>query len=338
MTNDIRNLLAARILLLDGGFGTMVQGYGLDEADYRGERFRDWNVQLKGCNDLLALTRPDTVREIHEKYLQAGADIITTDSFNANAVSLADYGLEPYACEIARAAASVARAAADAFTARNPQKPRFVAGSMGPTNRTASMSADVANPASREVTFRQLADAYREQARGLLDGGADILLIETVFDTLNAKAALWAVDALCAERGCSVPVMVSGTLADASGRTLSGQTVEAFAVSVSHARLLSIGLNCAFGARQLLPYLERLAAVAETRISAHPNAGLPNVMGGYDETRRCSPRTWANTCAADWSISWAAAAAPPRPTSSSCRRSSATTPRVRSPKHATRPC
>lgn len=284
MTNDIRNLLAARILLLDGGFGTMVQGYGLDEADYRGERFRDWNVQLKGCNDLLALTRPDTVREIHEKYLQAGADIITTDSFNANAVSLADYGLEPYACEIARAAASVARAAADAFTARNPQKPRFVAGSMGPTNRTASMSADVANPASREVTFRQLADAYREQARGLLDGGADILLIETVFDTLNAKAALWAIDALCAERGCSVPVMVSGTLADASGRTLSGQTVEAFAVSVSHARLLSIGLNCAFGARQLLPYLERLAAVAETRISAHPNAGLPNVMGGYDET------------------------------------------------------
>ena len=242
MTNDIRNLLAARILLLDGGFGTMVQGYGLDEADYRGERFRDWNVQLKGCNDLLVLTRPDTVREIHEKYLQAGADIITTDSFNANAVSLADYGLEPYACEIARAAASVARAAADAFTARNPQKPRFVAGSMGPTNRTASMSADVANPASREVTFRQLADAYREQARGLLDGGADILLIETVFDTLNAKAALWAVDALCAERGCSVPVMVSGTLADASGRTLSGQTVEAFAVSVSHARLLSIGL------------------------------------------------------------------------------------------------
>ena len=275
MTNDIRNLLAARILLLDGGFGTMVQGYGLDEADYRGERFRDWNVQLKGCNDLLALTRPDTVREIHEKYLQAGADIITTDSFNANAVSLADYGLEPYACEIARAAASVARAAADAFTARNPQKPRFVAGSMGPTNRTASMSADVANPASREVTFRQLAGAYREQARGLLDGGADILLIETVFDTLNAKAALWAVDALCAERGCSVPIMVSGTLADASGRTLSGQTVEAFAVSVSHARLLSIRLNCAFGA---------LAAVAETRISAHPNAGLPNVMGGYDET------------------------------------------------------
>ena len=165
MTNDIRNLLAARILLLDGGFGTMVQGYGLDEADYRGERFRDWNVQLKGCNDLLALTRPDTVREIHEKYLQAGADIITTDSFNANAVSLADYGLEPYACEIARAAASVARAAADAFTARNPQKPRFVAGSMGPTNRTASMSADVANPASREVTFRQLADAYRDQAQ-----------------------------------------------------------------------------------------------------------------------------------------------------------------------------
>lgn len=284
MTNDIRNLLAARILLLDGGFGTMVQGYGLDEADYRGERFADWSVQLKGCNDLLVLTRPDTVREIHEKYLQAGADIITTDSFNANAISLADYGLEHHAYEIARAAAATARAAADTFTSRNPQKPRFVAGSMGPTNRTSSISADVANPASREVTFRQLAEAYREQARGLLDGGADILLIETVFDTLNAKAALWAVDTLCAERGCPVPVMLSGTLADASGRTLSGQTVEAFVASVSHAQLLSIGFNCAYGAKQMLPYLERLAAVAPTRISAHPNAGLPNVMGGYDET------------------------------------------------------
>ena len=284
MATTLYEQLNRRILLLDGGFGTMVQGYGLQEEDYRDERFRDWTVLLKGCNDLLVLTRPEIVGEIHRKYLQAGADIIETDSFNANAVSLADYRLEGYAYEISKAAAAVARSAADEFTARNPQKPRFVAGSMGPTNRTASMSADVANPAAREVTFRQLAEAYADQARGLVDGGADILLVETVFDTLNAKAALYAIDTLCAELGRAIPVMVSGTLADASGRTLSGQTVEAFAASVSHARLLSVGLNCAYGAKQLLPYLERLAAVAETRISAHPNAGLPNVMGGYDET------------------------------------------------------
>ena len=282
--NKLYEALDSRILLLDGGFGTMVQQYRLTEEDYRGERFRDWHTRLTGCNDLLALTRPEIVGEIHRKYLQAGSDIIETDSFNANAVSLADYGLEGCAYEISKAAAAVARSAADFFTARNPQKPRFVAGSMGPTNRTASMSADVANPAAREVTFAQLADAYTDQARGLLDGGADILLVETVFDTLNAKAALYAIDRLCEERGCTVPVMVSGTLADASGRTLSGQTVEAFYASMSHARLLSAGFNCAYGAKQLLPYLERLAAVADVRISAHPNAGLPNVMGGYDET------------------------------------------------------
>ena len=284
MSEKLYRALSERILLLDGGFGTMIQQYGFTEADYRGERFAEWPAQLRGCNDLLALTRPEAVREIHEKYLRAGSDIIETDSFNANAVSLADYGLEEYAYEISRAAAATARAAADDFTARNPLRPRFVAGSMGPTNRTASMSADVANPAAREVTFRQLAAAYADQARGLIDGGADMLLIETVFDTLNAKAALYAVDRLAEELGREIPVMVSGTLADASGRTLSGQTVEAFAASMSHARLLSIGFNCAYGARQLLPYLERLAAVAETRISAHPNAGLPNVMGGYDET------------------------------------------------------
>ena len=284
MANKLYEVLESRILLLDGGFGTMVQQYGFTEEDYRGERFRDWNVLLKGCNDLLAVTRPGAVREIHVKYLQAGADIIETDSFNANAVSLADYGLEAYAYEISRAAAGVARSAADEFTARNPQKPRFVAGSIGPTNRTASMSADVGNPAAREVTFTQLAEAYTDQARGLVDGGADVLLVETVFDTLNAKAALYAIDTLAAQLGRAIPVMISGTLADASGRTLSGQTVEAFYASVSHARLLSVGFNCAYGARQLMPYLERLAAVAEFRISAHPNAGLPNVMGGYDET------------------------------------------------------
>ena len=284
MTTTLYDQLERRILLLDGGFGTMVQGYGLQEEDYRGRRFAGWPVQLKGCNDLLALTRPDVVREIHEKYLRAGADIIETDSFNANAVSLADYRLEECAYEISKAAAGIARSAADEFTTRNPQKPRFVAGSVGPTNRTASMSADVQNPAAREVTFAQLVEAYTDQVRGLVDGGADILLVETVFDTLNAKAALWAIDTLCERLGRAIPVMVSGTLADASGRTLSGQTVEAFAVSVSHANLLSVGLNCAYGAKQLLPYLERLAAVAGTRISAHPNAGLPNVMGGYDET------------------------------------------------------
>ncbi len=284
MKQKIEEILSERILLLDGGFGTMIQQYGLTEEDYRGEQFSDWAIQLKGCNDLLSLTRPEVVREIHEKYLQAGSDIIEANSFNANAISLADYGLEGYAYQISRAAAAVAREAADAFTLRNPSKPRFVAGSMGPTNRTASMSADVTDPAAREVTFRQLVEAYTDQARGLLDGGADILLIETVFDTLNAKAALYAIDRLAEERGQEIPIMVSGTLADASGRTLSGQTVEAFYASMSHARLLSIGFNCAYGAKQLLPYLERLAAVAETRISAYPNAGLPNVMGGYDET------------------------------------------------------
>ena len=293
MRKPIEEILDERILLLDGGFGTMVQGYGLDEAAYRGERFRDWERQLRGCNDLLALTCPDVVREIHEKYLAAGADIIETDSFNANAVSLADYGLEGCAYEIARAAAGVARAAADTFTARNPLKPRFVAGSIGPTNRTLSMSADVNDPAARDITFAEMCAAYREQVRGLLDGGADLLLIETVFDTLNAKAALAAVDDECRTRGIRTPVMISGTLSDASGRTLSGQTVEAFYASVAHARPLSVGLNCAYGAKQLLPYLERLAAVAETRISTHPNAGLPNIMGGYDET----PAMFAADCA-----------------------------------------
>ena len=275
---------AERILVLDGGLGTMVQTYGLTEQDYRGERFASWHTPLKGCNDILVLTRPQVPEQIHTAYLTAGADIISTDSFNANAVSMADYGLQEYVYEINRAAAATARKAADAFTLRNPTRPRFVAGSMGPTNRTCSMSADVNDPASRAVTFDQLKNAYTVQAEGLLDGGADILLIETVFDTLNAKAALMAVDEVCEKRGTKVPVMVSGTLADVSGRTLSGQTVEAFYHSVAHADLFSVGLNCAFGAKQLRPYLERLAAVAECRISAHPNAGLPNVMGGYDET------------------------------------------------------
>ncbi len=273
-----------RILVLDGGMGTMVQRRGLSEEDYRGERFAQWSTPLKGCNDILVLTRPDVIAGIHEAYLAAGADIVSTDSFNANAVSMEDYGLQEYIYEMNRAAAGIARAEADKFTLRNPSKPRFVAGSMGPTNRTAALSANVNDPAARDVTFRQLADAYYDQARGLLDGGADILLVETIFDTLNAKAALFATGRLREERGVRIPVMASGTIADISGRTLSGQTVEAFYTSLAHGDLLSVGLNCAFGARQMRPYLERLAAVAECRISAHPNAGLPNIAGGYDET------------------------------------------------------
>lgn len=280
MTSRLHKALTERILLLDGGFGTMMQQNRFGEAEYRGTRFSDHTQPLKGCNDLLSLTQPAAVEAIHEKYLRAGADIITCNSFNANRISLSDYGLENYAREIACASARLARTAADRYTAQNPTKPRFVAGSIGPTNRTASLSADVENPAAREITFRQLVEAYREEIEGLIEGGADILLIETVFDTLNCKAALYAIR----EAEITLPVMVSGTLADRSGRTLSGQTVEAFAASVEHADLLSVGLNCAFGARELMPYIERLAKVASCRISAHPNAGLPNLAGGYDET------------------------------------------------------
>ncbi|MDR2882382.1 MAG: methionine synthase [Alistipes sp.] len=284
--SSIHNVLGERILVLDGAMGTMVQRRGLTEEDFRGGpggRFADWRVPLKGCNDVLVLTRPDVIADIHREYLEAGADIISTDSFNANAISMADYGLQEHIYEMNRAAAVLARAEADKFS--TVERPRFVAGSMGPTNRTAALAANADDPAERDVTFAELADAYYEQAHGLVDGGADVLLVETVFDTLNAKAALFAISRLG-----DVPVMVSGTIADTSGRILSGQTVEAFYTSVAHTgasrtgSLLSIGLNCAFGARQMLPYLERLAAVAECRVSTHPNAGLPNLSGGYDET------------------------------------------------------
>ena len=281
--NDLIQALGQRILLLDGGFGTMVQQYGFGEEEYRGERFAAWPGRLAGCNDLLSLTQPEAVERIHAAYLEAGADIVTTDSFNANALSLAEYGLEEHVYEICRAAAAVARGAADAFTARTPLTPRFVGGSMGPTSHTLSLSSDVDSPAARDVAFDAMARAYREQARGLLDGGVDLLLLETFFDALNAKAAIYAVEELFAERGARVPVIVSGTLTE-SGRTLAGQTVEAFYASVAHAEPLAVSLNCSFGARALLPYLERLAAVAETRVAVYPNAGLPNVMGGYDET------------------------------------------------------
>ena len=262
----------------------MIQGYRLGESDFRGERFSAWSQNLRGCNDCLVLTRPDVIAEIHEKYLSVGADIISTDSFNANAISLADYGLSDYAYEIARRSAEIAREVADRFTARNPQKPRFVAGSVGPTSKTSSIAIDVENPDRREVSFEQLAEAYKTQIEGLVDGGADLILIETIFDTLNAKAALYALQEVSCTRGRAIPVMLSGTLADTSGRMLSGQTVEAFYASVAHAEPLSIGFNCAYGAKQLLPFLERLATVSDYPLSAHPNAGLPNVEGGYDQT------------------------------------------------------
>ncbi len=284
MKYDIYKILSERIMLLDGGFGTMLQQYGFKEVDFRGERFSQWSKPVLGCNDLLNLTQPEAVKQIHLRYLEAGSDIIETNSFNANAISMEDYSLEEYTYEIARSAAQIARSAADEYTAKTPDKPRFVAGSMGPTNRTASISADVENPASRAVTFGQLVEVYTEQATGLIDGGADILFLETIFDTLNAKAALFAIESLSEKRGEQIPIMLSGTLADASGRTLSGQTVEAFLASMSHAKIISIGFNCAYGAKQMMPYLERLSKVASVYISAHPNAGLPNVMGGYDET------------------------------------------------------
>lgn len=282
--HNIESLLRERILLLDGGLGTMIQGYRLTEEDFRSDRFATWKCNLRGCNDSLVLTHPEIIAEIHEKYLMAGADIISTNSFNANAISLAEYGLTEYAGEVARRAAEIAREVADRFTARNPQKPRFVAGSVGPTSKTSSIATDVEHPEVREVTFEQLTEAYKTQIEGLVDGGADLILIETIFDTLNAKAALYALQEVSRVRGSAIPVMLSGTLADTSGRMLSGQTVEAFYASVAHAKPLSIGFNCAYGAKQLMPFLERLATVSDYPISAHPNAGLPNIEGGYDQT------------------------------------------------------
>jgi 5-methyltetrahydrofolate--homocysteine methyltransferase len=276
--------LAKRILVLDGAMGTMIQSYGLAEEDFRGEAYRDQPDALFGANDLLSVTQPDMIQEIHRAYLEAGSDIIETNTFNAQAISLADYGLEGEAYRLNVAGAALARQAADEMTARTPDRPRFVCGSIGPTNRTASMSPDVENPAFRNVNFDELVQAYTDQARGLLDGGADILLIETIFDTLNAKAAVFAILGLYEERGVSLPVMISGTITDASGRTLSGQTLEAFYNSIRHVEPFSVGLNCALGAEQLRPYLEELSQIADVPVSCHPNAGLPNAFGEYDET------------------------------------------------------
>ena len=283
-----------RILILDGAMGTMIQRLRLGEADYRGDRFADWPRDLKGNNDLLNITLPDAIRDIHAAYFAAGADIAETNTFNANRISLADYGMEDLAREINLAGARLAREAAEAAT--TPERPCFVAGAIGPTNRTASLSPDVNDPGFRNVSFDDLRAAYGEAAAALLDGDVDIILVETVFDTLNAKAALYAIDELFERRGVRLPVMISGTITDLSGRNLSGQTAEAFWNSMRHARPFSIGLNCALGAKQLRPYVAELARVADTRISAYPNAGLPNEFGGYDETpeeMRAELREWA---------------------------------------------
>ena len=273
-----------RILVLDGAMGTMIQAYKLEENDYRGERFADWASDLKGNNDLLSITQPEIIKEIHAKYFEAGADLVETNTFNSTRISMADYSMEDLVPEINLAAAKLAREVADEFSAREPEKPRFVLGSLGPTNKTASISPDVNNPGYRAIDFDTLAANYKEQAAALVEGGVDALLVETVFDTLNAKAALFALMDLFEEIGRELPIMVSGTITDASGRTLSGQTAEAFLISISHAPLFSVGLNCALGAEQLRPYLQVLSRSSDLNISAHPNAGLPNAFGEYDET------------------------------------------------------
>ncbi|MFN3918857.1 MAG: methionine synthase [Methylohalobius sp.] len=286
-SNLIKELLSRRILILDGAMGTMIQAHGLKEADYRGQRFKDWPCDLKGNNDLLVLTQPQIIEEIHRQYLKAGADLIETNSFNANRISLADYGMESLAREINLAAARLARRAADDFSTED--KPRFVAGVLGPTNRTASISPDVNDPGFRNVTFQELVSAYTEAVEGLIEGGVDLILIETVFDTLNAKAAVFAVKHYFAEHRVELPLMISGTITDASGRTLSGQTPEAFWNSLRHAAPLSFGFNCALGAKELRRHIEEISSYVDTFVSAHPNAGLPNEFGGYDE----APETMA---------------------------------------------
>jgi 5-methyltetrahydrofolate--homocysteine methyltransferase len=285
-----------RILIIDGAMGTMIQRHKLDEAGYRGVRFKDWQRDIKGNNDLLVLTQPKIIAGIHEAYLEAGADILETNTFNAQRISMADYGMEELAYEMNVAAANIARAAADKWTKKTPDKPRFVAGAVGPTNRTASISPKVSDPGYRNVDFDELREAYKEQVRGLIDGGVDIILIETIFDTLNAKAAGFATLEVFEEMGVELPVMISGTITDLSGRTLSGQTPEAFWYSMRHLKPFTIGLNCALGAETMRPYLAELSNVAGTRISAYPNAGLPNAMGEYDETpddMACQMEPWA---------------------------------------------
>ena len=281
---DIREILKSRIMIIDGAMGTMIQRHKLEELDYRGERFKDWHKDVKGNNDLLSITQPEIITGIHKQYLEAGADIIETNTFSSTIIAQADYDMQSLAYELNVASANCARKAADEFTALDASKPRFVAGAIGPLNKTLSLSPDVNNPGFRAVTFDEVVDAYTEQIRGLVDGGVDILLVETIFDTLNAKAAIYAIKEFFRKsKKPELPIMISGTITDASGRTLSGQTLEAFYVSVIHANPLSIGLNCALGASEMRPHIEELSAIAKCFTSAYPNAGLPNAFGEYDE-------------------------------------------------------
>ncbi|MFN4163821.1 MAG: homocysteine S-methyltransferase family protein [Ferrovibrio sp.] len=292
----LKKAASERILVLDGAMGTMLQRRKLTEADYRGDRFKGANSDLKGNHDILNITRPDVILAVHKEYLDAGADLIETNTFSGTWISQADYHLESAVRDINEQGAKLARQAADEYTAKDPSKPRFVAGAIGPTNRTASLSPDVNRPDFRNITFDELKDAYKEQARGLVEGGADLLLIETIFDTLNAKAAVFGVYELFDELGEEWPIMISGTITDLSGRTLSGQTTEAFWNSLRHARPFSVGLNCAFGAQQMRPYVAELSRVADVPVSAYPNAGLPNQFGEYDEPPHATAthlREWA---------------------------------------------
>ena len=284
--SSIHQAIKERILVLDGAMGTMLQRNKFEEEDFRGERFKDFPHPLKGNNDLLSITQPEAVKEVHRLYFEAGADIVETNTFSGTTIGMADYHMEDLVYELNYQSAKIAKEVADEFTSKNPERPRFVAGSIGPTNRTASMSPDVNDPGYRAVTFDDLRIAYKQQVEALIDGGSDVLLVETIFDTLNAKAALFAIEEVKEERNLDIPIMVSGTITDASGRTLSGQTVEAFLISIQHIPLLSIGFNCALGADQLKPYLKRLAHHTQLNISAHPNAGLPNAFGEYDQTPR----------------------------------------------------
>ncbi len=288
MTGNIAELfrqqLSQRILLLDGGMGTMIQGYSLSEEDYRGARFKDWPSDLKGNNDLLSLTQPHIIEAIHEKFFEAGSDIIETNTFNANSISMADYDMQSLAYELNVESARIAKAVAAKFTKSEPHKPRFVAGALGPTNRTASISPDVNDPGKRNINFEQLVASYAEATKGLIDGGVDLILIETIFDTLNAKAAIFAVEQVFEELDVRLPVMISWTITDASGRTLSGQTAEAFYNSMRHAEPVTFGLNCALGPDLLRQYVQDIANISESFVSAYPNAGLPNEFGEYDLT------------------------------------------------------
>ncbi len=281
---NIKKILEERILVLDGAMGTMLQRHKFTEQNFRGERFKDWSIPLQGNNDLLSITQPEAIKEVHRLYLEAGADIIETNTFSGTTIAMADYEMEELVYELNYQSAKIAKEVADEVSAKEPNKPRFVAGSIGPTNKTASMSPDVNDPGYRAVSFDELKNAYRQQVEALIDGGVDILLVETIFDTLNAKAALFAIEEVKEERNIDIPIMVSGTITDASGRTLSGQTAEAFLISVSHIPLLSVGFNCALGANQLTPHLEVLSQKTDFAVSAHPNAGLPNAFGEYDET------------------------------------------------------